>query len=375
MSRSIDIQPLQRWVIKIGSALLTDDGQGVNKRAIGQWVNQMLALRRQGIELVLVSSGSVAEGMACLGWTSRPGSLDRLQAAAAVGQMRLVRVYEEAFQDGHAVTAQVLLTHDDLANRKRYLNARQTLRSLVDLKVVPIVNENDTVATHEIRFGDNDTLAGMVANLIEADLLVILTDQTGLFDADPRHHPDAELISEESVNAERLDAFAQGSGGALGRGGMATKLSAARLAARSGTHTVIASGRESDVLLRIQRNEPIGTLLCANEQTIPARKQWLAAHQRVSGTLTLDDGAVTILRQGGTSLLPVGVVAVSGEFERGDLIACIDASGKEVLRGLIGLNASETQQVIGLPSQDMAERLGYQCDPELIHRDNLVLSS
>ncbi len=363
----------RRWVVKIGSALLTNDGRGLNREGIAAWVEQMAALRQRGIELVLVSSGSVAEGMVRLGWNKRPSALHELQAAAAVGQMGLVQTYESFFKSHGLHTAQVLLTHDDLSNRHRYLNARSTLRTLVDLGVVPVVNENDTVVTDEIRFGDNDTLGALVANLVEADLLVILTDQQGMFDKDPRHHDDAQLLSEVMAGDPGLDAVAGGGGGALGRGGMQTKLSAARLAARSGAATIIAAGRENDVLQRIAAGESLGTLLLPDCEPQAARKQWLAGHLQIRGRLLLDDGAAKVLREAGKSLLAVGIKGVEGDFGRGEMVACIDTEGREVARGLVNYSAAETRKIQGQPSNRIEALLGYVDEAELIHRDNLIL--
>ena len=363
----------RRWVIKIGSALLTNDGHDLNLDGIAAWVEQMAFLREQGIELVLVSSGSVAEGMNRLGWERRPKALHELQAAAAVGQMGLVQAYESRFQRHDAHTAQILLTHDDLSNRSRYLNARTTLRTLLELGVVPVVNENDTVVTDEIRFGDNDTLAALVANLVEADLLVILTDQQGMYDKDPREGGDAQLLDEVKASDSRLDSMAGSSGGSLGRGGMQTKLSAARLAARSGTSTVIAAGKAESVLERIYRGEGVGTLLLPDQEPLAARKQWLAGHLQTRGRLVLDEGAVRVLRDSGKSLLAVGVTAVEGRFTRGEMVACVDESGQEVARGLVNYNSDEAQRIKRRPSSDFEAILGYVDEPELIHRDNLIL--
>ncbi len=372
MSRT-RVTEANRWVVKIGSALLTADGQGLDHAAITAWSEQILALLGRGTEVVLVSSGAVAEGMSRLGWQRRPQHIHELQAAAAVGQMGLVQAYESRFQKHGRHTAQVLLDHDDLSNRHRYLNARRTLQTLLTLGVVPVVNENDTVVTDEIRFGDNDTLAALVANLIDANLLVILTDQQGLFDADPRSNPKARLIPEGRAGDPALAALAGGGTGGLGRGGMITKLRAAQLAARSGADTLIASGREPEVLTRLAEGEALGTLLVAANEPIAARKQWLAGQLQLRGTLTLDDGAVRVLREQGRSLLPVGVSAVEGGFTRGDLVRCVDDSGAEVARGLVNYNADETRRIIGLSSRRIIDILGYCEDEELIHRDNLVL--
>ncbi|MBF0674989.1 MULTISPECIES: glutamate 5-kinase [unclassified Pseudomonas] len=363
----------RRWVVKIGSALLTADGKGLDRAAMDIWVAQMVALREAGVELVLVSSGAVAAGMDRLGWQERPKAMHELQAAAAIGQMRLVRAWESSFAEHGLQTAQVLVTHDDLSDRKRYLNARSTLRTLVSLNVIPVINENDTVVTDEIRFGDNDTLAALVANLVEADLLVILTDRDGMFDADPRNNPNAQLIYEARADDPALDAVAGGSAGALGRGGMQTKLRAARLAARSGAYTVIIGGRIERVLDRLKVGERLGTLLSPEQSRRAARKQWLAGHLQMRGTLVLDAGAVKALREGHRSLLPVGVKAVAGSFRRGEMVVCVSPEGEEVARGLANYSAVETQKICGHPTDDIEKLLGYVDGPELIHRDNMIV--
>lgn len=362
----------RRWVVKIGSALLTADGRGLDQAAMAVWVEQMVALREAGVELVLVSSGAVAAGMSRLGWSARPKAMHELQAAAAIGQMGLVQAWESSFARHQRHTAQILLTHDDLSDRKRYLNARSTLRTLIQLGAIPVINENDTVVTDEIRFGDNDTLAALVANLVEADLLVILTDRDGMFDADPRVNPDALLISEARADDPALDAVAGGTGGALGRGGMQTKLRAARLAARSGAHTVIVGGRIEQVLARLKAGERLGTLLAPERSRHAARKQWLAGHLQTRGALTLDAGAAQALGSG-RSLLPVGVRAVQGGFRRGEMVVCIDPQGREIARGLVNYSALEAQRILGHASDDIERLLGYVDEPELIHRDNLIL--
>jgi glutamate 5-kinase len=364
----------KRWVVKIGSALLTNDGRGLNLAGIEQWVAQMAALRERGVEIVLVSSGAVAEGMCRLGWTKRPQTVHGLQAAAAVGQMGLVQAYESRFQQYGLATAQILLTHDDLSNRKRYLNARSALLTLLELGVIPVVNENDTVVTDEIRFGDNDTLAALVANLIEADLLAILTDQAGMFDSDPRNNPRAQLLCEVRAGDPGLEAMAGGGGGALGRGGMLTKVRAARLAARSGAKTVIAYGREDNVLGRIIEGECLGTLFVPDLEPMLARKRWLAGHLQLRGRLVLDAGAVRVLRESGRSLLAVGVKGVEGHFLRGEMVSCVDEQGREVARGLINYSTEEMNKLKGLPSGQFHELLGYIGEEEIIHRDNLVLA-
>lgn len=363
----------RRWVVKIGSSLLTDEGRGLAKTAIDDWVAQVARLCRQGVEVVLVSSGAVAEGMARLGWATRPSALYELQAAAAVGQMGLVQTYESSFQKHGLKTAQVLLTHDDLANRKRYLNARSTLRTLLKLKVVPIVNENDTVAMEEIRFGDNDTLAALVANLVEADVLVILTDQAGMFDKDPRSNPDAKLLPQVSAADPLLEEMAGGSAGKVGRGGMLTKVRAAKLAARSGASTLVAPGRSAGVLDAIAAGQQTGTLFTPGQETFVARKQWLASHLQLRGKLVIDAGAVRVLRESGRSLLAVGVKNVAGDFMRGEVVACVDEQGHELARGLVNYSADETRRIMGSASDRIEEILGYVDEPELIHRDNLVL--
>lgn len=362
----------RRAVVKIGSALLTRDGQGLNSDGIHDWAAQLAQVRARGVEVVLVTSGAVAAGMQRLGQGMRPHALHELQAMAAVGQMNLVQVYESAFQRHGLHTAQILLTHDDLTSRKRYLNSRSTLRTLLNLGVIPVVNENDTVATEEIRFGDNDTLAALVANLVEADLLLILTDQRGLYDRDPRKDPEAKLVTEGVVGDKQFLLMAGGSG-ALGRGGMRTKLAAAEKAANSGASTLIASGREENVILRVLAGEVVGTYLKAMQGRVAARKQWLAGHDRATGKLKLDAGAVKVIREGGRSLLPVGVKAVEGVFTRGEIVSCLDPDGREVARGLVNYSSEEAARIMGKPSDKIESILGYVDEPELIHRDNLVV--
>jgi glutamate 5-kinase len=374
MNNAVPVSRCQRWVVKIGSALLTNDGKGLAVDAIDDWVAQIADLRQAGREVLLVSSGAVAEGITRLGWTQRPHALHELQAAAAIGQMGLVQAYESRFQKFGLHTAQVLLTHEDLSHRQRYLNARSTLRTLLDLGVIPIVNENDTVTTDEIRLGDNDTLAALVANLVEADVLVLLTDQQGLLDGDPRSNPSARLVPEALAGDPALEKMAASSAGALGRGGMLTKVRAAARAARSGTVTLIASGHEPAVLQRLAADERLGTCLRPSSGAVAARKQWLAGQLRVRGRLLLDDGAVKVLRGAGSSLLPVGVTRVEGEFDRGDLVVCLAPGGEEVARGLVNYNAAESAKIIGQPSRRIEALLGYVDETELIHRDNLVLT-
>ena len=362
----------KRWVIKIGSALLTNDGQGLNRDGMAAWVDQIARLLELGHEVVLVSSGSVAEGMTRLGWKQRPDQLHQLQAAAAVGQMGLIQAYETSFARYQRSTAQVLLTHDDLSDRTRYLNGRSTLKALLQLGVVPIVNENDTVVTDEICFGDNDTLGALVANVVEADVLVILTDQDGLFTADPRTNPDAEIIHQGLASDERFTAMA-GGGGVLGRGGMVTKIRAASLAARSGAATVIVGGRIDNVISRLYDGELLGTLLLPDKEPLVARKQWIAGHLQTHGDLVLDAGAVNALRDGGRSLLPIGVVAARGRFERGQVVACRDEQGRLIAKGLVNYSSSEALKILKTPSSQLESVLGVVSEPEMIHRDNLVV--
>ncbi len=364
----------RRWVVKIGSSLVTDDGRGLDTQAITRWGKQLAAMKYQGCEIVLVSSGSIAEGMCRLGWQQRPHSLHELQAAAAIGQMGLVQAYESAFKSHGIGTAQVLLTHDDLANRRRYLNARSTLNTLLNLGVIPVINENDTVTTDEIKFGDNDTLAALVANLIGADVLVILTDQQGLFDKDPRNHPGARLIPLGDAEDTALLMLATDKGGRLGSGGMRSKIQAAQRAARSGTATLIAAGQQQDVLLRVRAGEPIGTLLEARSEPLLARKQWLANQLKVRGQLTIDAGARRVLLENNASLLAVGITAVSGDFKRGELVACVDEQQSEIARGLVNYSADEIDKLKQQPSNKIQAILGYSGEPELIDRDNMVVT-
>ncbi len=373
MNSRENFKKAKRIVVKIGSSLLTKGGKGLDKIAIAQWVEQMAALRKSGVDVILVSSGSVAEGVWRLGLKSRPTTLHELQAAAAVGQMGLVRVFDDTFQQHDIHASQVLLTHDDLSNRQRYLNARSTLLTLLAFGVVPVINENDTVATEEIRFGDNDTLAALVANLVEADLLLILTDQQGLFTADPSVDTDATLISQINVNDERLESMAGESRSGLGRGGMSTKVSAARLAARSGAATVIAAGATNNVIQSVLKGDVIGTHFLPDIEPLLARKRWLAGQLQVKGQLVLDNGAVDMLKNNGKSLLAVGVKWATGQFERGELVSCLDQNGVEIARGLVNYGSEETRKIAGKSSADFQSILGYADDLELIHRDNLVL--
>ena len=364
----------KRWVVKVGSSLVTNDGQGLNYELIAAWVDQIAALRKQGIQLVLVSSGAVAEGMKRLGWSKRPHAIYQLQAAAATGQMGLVQAYESRFQRYGIHTAQVLLTHDDLVDRRRYLNARSSLRTLLDLGVVPVVNENDTVVVDELCFGDNDTLAALVGNLVEAELVVLLTDQPGMYESDPRQNPNASMIFQRQAGDPELEKMASGGGaGSLGRGGMLTKVRAAKRAARSGAATLIGPGCEPGVLHKIAAGEEIGTLITPSEQPLAARKQWLAGHMQLRGKLVLDEGAVKVLRDSGRSLLPVGVTAVEGGFGRGEVVVCVGPDDREVARGLVNYDAADARKIMGQASDRIESILGYVDESELIHRDNLVL--
>jgi glutamate 5-kinase len=363
----------RRVVVKIGSSLLTNAGAGLDRGAIADWVRQIAALRVRGVEVLVVSSGAIAEGMKRLGWSKRPRAVNELQAAAAVGQMGLVQMWESCFSEVGLHTAQVLLTHDDLGDRRRYLNARTTLKSLVALGVVPVINENDTVVVDEIRFGDNDTLGALVTNLIEADALVILTDQQGLYSADPRKSAGATLVTRAIAGDAALEAMAGGAGSGIGSGGMLTKVQAARRAARSGAHTAIAYGREPDVLARLFSGEAIGTLLVAETAPVAARKQWLADHLKPAGRITLDAGAVKALVTDGKSLLPIGATAVEGSFERGEVVSVAGPDGREIARGLVNYAAAETARILRKPTSGIEAELGYIAEPELIHRDNLVV--
>lgn len=364
----------QRWIIKVGSSILTNDGNGLDHTLIGSWTADIAGLLDEGKEVVLVSSGSIAEGLVRLGWQQRPSAVNELQAAAAVGQMGLVQAYESRFKAFNRNTAQVLLTHDDISDRRRYLNARATLSTLLGHGVVPIVNENDTVTTSEIKLGDNDTLAAQVANLVDADVLVLLTDQNGLYNKDPRTNPDAVLLERADASDPAIQQLAGPSGTTLGSGGMGTKVSAAELASKAGTTTVVASGREPHIIQRLSQGDPLGTMFTSQQQPVVARKRWLANHLRANGELVLDDGACQALQNKGVSLLAAGVFACRGEFSRGELVSCLSQDGTEVARGLTNYNANETRQVLGLPSDQFVEVLGYAMEPELIHRDNLVVN-
>ncbi len=365
----------RRWVVKVGSSLITNAGRGLDEAFIADLVGQVVELHKRGTEVVVVSSGAIAEGMKRLNWKQRPTALYELQAAAAVGQMGMIQAYESHFQRHGMHTAQILLTHDDVVQRPRYLNARTTLKTLLRHRAVPIVNENDTVAVEEIRFGDNDTLAALVANLVEANLLVMLTDQPGMYDNDPRLHPDARLIPEARAGDRALEAMAgAGRPGQYGRGGMLTKVKAAALAARSGAASIITAGAGGTSLLDIAAGKAVGTLLIPKDEPLAARKQWLAGRLKVEGRLVLDDGAVQVLSSAGRSLLAVGVSGVEGDFDRGELVACVDRGGKEIARGLVNYTADETRKIMGQPSDRIEGLLGYVDEPELIHRDNLVVT-
>lgn len=367
------LRDARRIVVKVGSSLVTNDGRGLDEQAIGEWCRQLAALVRDGREVVMVSSGAVAEGMKRLGWTSRPKEVNELQAAAAVGQMGLAQIYETKLRENGLGSAQVLLTHADLADRERYLNGRSTLLTLLGLGVVPVINENDTVVNDEIKFGDNDTLGALVANLVEADALVILTDQKGLYTADPRRDPAATFVHEAQAGDPALEAMAGGAGSSIGRGGMITKILAAKRAAASGASTVIAWGREPDALLRLAAGESIGTLLVAQTAKHQARKRWMADHLQMRGSVTVDAGAAAKVRGEGKSLLPIGMTAVEGDFSRGDVIAIRDPQGIELARGLANYSSAEARLLCRRPSFDFERLLGYAAEPEMVHRDNLVL--
>jgi glutamate 5-kinase len=363
----------RRLVVKVGSSLVTNEGRGLDHGRLALWSAQISALTELGREVVLVSSGAIAEGIKRLGWKQRPKALNELQAAAAVGQMGLIEAYERSFRAHKLHTAQILLTHADLADRERYLNARSTLLKLLELKVIPIINENDTVTTDEIKVGDNDTLGALVANLIEADALIILTDQPGLYTADPRKNPDAQFVHEAVAGDPALEEMAGGVGSNVGTGGMITKILAAKRAARSGAHTVIVSGREPDVLARLAQGEPLGTQLITRQAPLAARRQWLADHLQVDGKLVLDAGAAHALLKQGKSLLPIGVLEVRGEFQRGAVVACLDETGRDIARGLANYNSDEARRIARKTSSEIEAILGYVDEPELIHRDNLAL--
>ena len=372
--KSSILRKAKRVVIKVGSSLVTNEGRGLDEAAIGEWCRQMAHLVRQDCEVIMVSSGAIAEGMKRLGWTQRPHAINELQAAAAVGQMGLAQMYETKLRENGLGSAQVLLTHADLADRERYLNARSTLLTLIGLGVVPVINENDTVVNDEIKFGDNDTLGALVANLVEADALIILTDQPGLFSADPRKDPAAQLIEQGRAGDPALEAMAGGAGSSIGRGGMITKILAAKRAAGSGASTVVAWGREPDVLIRLKNGESIGTLLVAPTQKTRARKQWIADHLQMRGAVWVDAGAVSKVREEGKSLLPIGMFQVDGEFSRGDVIAIRDKQGVEIARGLANYASAEARLMCRKPSSEIEALLGYVAEPEMLHRDNMVLT-
>jgi glutamate 5-kinase len=374
LSTSTVLRDARRIVVKVGSSLVTNEGRGLDEQAIGEWCRQLSALVRDGREVIMVSSGAIAEGMKRLGWTTRPQELHELQAAAAVGQMGLAHMYETKLRENGLGSAQVLLTHADLADRERYLNARSTLLTLLTHGVLPVINENDTVVNDEIKFGDNDTLGALVANLVEADALIILTDQKGLYTADPRRDSSATFVHEARAGDAKLEEMAGGAGSSIGKGGMITKILAAKRAAGSGASTVIAWGREPDALVRLTQGEAIGTLLVAQTQKQQARKQWMADHLQLRGSVTIDEGAVSKLKGDGSSLLPIGMTSVDGDFSRGEVIAILDGQGQEVARGLANYAAAEARLLCRKPSSQMSELLGYAAEPEMVHRDNLVLS-
>jgi glutamate 5-kinase len=374
LSTSTVLRDARRIVVKVGSSLVTNEGRGLDEQAIGEWCRQLSALVRDDREVIMVSSGAIAEGMKRLGWSTRPHELHELQAAAAVGQMGLAHMYETKLRENGLGSAQVLLTHADLADRERYLNARSTLLTLLSHGVLPVINENDTVVNDEIKFGDNDTLGALVANLVEADALIILTDQKGLYTADPRRDPTATFVHEARAGDATLEEMAGGAGSSLGKGGMITKILAAKRAAGSGASTVIAWGREPDALVRLTQGEAIGTLLVAPTHKQQARKQWMADHLQLRGSVTIDDGAVRKLRADGSSLLPIGMTSVDGDFSRGEVIAIVDNQGQEVARGLANYAAAEARLLCRKPSSAVEQLLGYIAEPEMVHRDNLVLT-
>ena len=374
ISNSVVLRDAKRIVVKVGSSLVTNDGRGLDEGAIGEWCRQMAHLIQDGREVIMVSSGAIAEGMKRLGWSVRPKAIQELQAAAAVGQMGLAQMYETKLKLNGLGSAQVLLTHADLADRERYLNARSTLLTLLKLGVVPVINENDTVVNDEIKFGDNDTLGALVANLVEADALVILTDQKGLFSADPRKDPSAQFVAQAKAGDAALEAMAGGAGSSIGSGGMITKILAAKRAAGSGASTVIAWGREPDALIRLSQGEAIGTLLIAQTGKTQARKQWIADHLQLRGSVVVDAGAASKVRDEGKSLLPIGMVQVDGEFSRGDVIAVRDHSGLEIARGLANYASAEARLLCRKPSTEFEKLLGYAGEPEMLHRDNMVLA-
>jgi len=364
----------KRIVVKVGSSLVTNEGRGLDADAIGDWCEQMAALVKDGREVIMVSSGAIAEGMKRLGWAVRPKGIHELQAAAAVGQMGLVQVYETKLRENGIGSAQVLLTHADLADRERYLNARSTLLTLLQMGVVPVINENDTVVNDEIKFGDNDTLGALVANLVEADALVILTDQKGLFTADPRKDPEATFVHEARAGDAALEAMAGGAGSSIGKGGMITKILAAKRAAGSGASTVIAWGREPQALIRLSQGEAIGTLLVAQTKKNQARKLWMTNQLQLRGFVTVDAGAAVKLRTDGKSLLPIGMTAAQGDFSRGDVIAIRDPEDLEIARGLANYSSSEARLICRKATSELEKLLGYVAEPEMVHRTNLVLS-
>lgn len=369
MSNLINAQLL---VIKVGSSLVTAEGRGIDTRALDNWATQIAHIRQNGIQVVLVSSGAIAEGLKRLGWHKRPKEINKLQAAAAVGQMGIAQAYEQAFSQYHIHTAQILLTHDDLSHRTRYLNARSTLHTLLTNGIVPIINENDTVTIDEIKLGDNDTLGALVTNLIDADALIILTDQRGLYDSDPRKNPNAQFIAQISAAHPNLEQMAGGAGTGVGTGGMYTKVLAAKRAALSGAHTVVASGHEPNVLVRLSQGESIGTLFTSEHSRIKARKQWLLGHIQVAGKINIDAGAEKALFQN-SSLLPIGITRISGTFARGELVAILNQNGKEIARGLVNYSSQEAQKIMRCHANEIASQLGYTHEDELIHRDNLAL--
>ncbi len=366
------LKACKRIVVKIGSSLLTANGQGLDLEAISHWAKQIVDLHHAGHEMILVTSGAVAEGMVRMKLPHRPTDLPSLQACAAIGQMGLIQTWSSVLDRHHIKTAQVLLTHDDLTDRRRYLNSCDALQQLIDWHVIPVINENDTVSTDEIRFGDNDTLAAMVAGQVHADLLIILTDQQGMFDADPRSNPEAKLLSTVRALDETLFEMAGGSG-TLGTGGMLTKVRAARLAAKSGCPTLIASGESDRVLARLMAGELLGTLFITDDDRMTAHQQWLAAHLQTAGRLVIDDGAVNAIKTQHRSLLPVGVKAIEGHFDRGDVVECVDRQGKRIAVGRVNFSSRSAELVKGLASDKVYQVLGEARSLEMIHRNHMAI--
>jgi len=365
----------KRWVIKIGSSLVTKSSTGLNIKNIKDWAGQINELIDQNINVIIVSSGAIAEGMNRLNLVKRPSSSSRLQALAATGQMGLIQAYEVAFKKYNILTAQMLLTHEDLSNRARYLNAKNTLNNLMQYNIIPIINENDTVSTDEIKFGDNDTLASLVANLSGAEKLIILTDQDGLYTNDPRKVKDSKLIKSISVLDKKLNKYAGPSNNILGRGGMITKISAAKKAAKSNTQTIIANGIKKNILINILNNQDyIGTTIYNKNLAINSKKQWIANSLKIKGKIIVDAGAKKVIKQSGKSLLPVGIKSISGEFKKGDLLAICSSNNIEIATGLTNYGSNELAKIIGMSTARIKKEFGIIDSEVVIHRDNMILS-